>query len=91
MSRSTSEPSLVPEHLRAAQYFPVIDKDLMTARVRPTNDRSLPTLKLSPEKKKAMWWPGRGSYTQYNPEFVFQPRPEWTPDDILKGCPGLRR
>eukprot|EP00930_Biecheleria_cincta_P074040 TRINITY_DN61276_c0_g1_i1.p1 TRINITY_DN61276_c0_g1~~TRINITY_DN61276_c0_g1_i1.p1 ORF type:complete len:177 (+),score=30.02 TRINITY_DN61276_c0_g1_i1:73-603(+) len=90
MSRSTSEPTLVPEDRKAVMHFPVLDKDLITARVRPTNDGTIPAIKLSPEKKKAMWWPGRGSYTQYTPEFVFQPRPEWTPDDILKGA-GMRR
>eukprot|EP00930_Biecheleria_cincta_P046847 TRINITY_DN32372_c0_g1_i1.p1 TRINITY_DN32372_c0_g1~~TRINITY_DN32372_c0_g1_i1.p1 ORF type:complete len:175 (-),score=27.05 TRINITY_DN32372_c0_g1_i1:136-660(-) len=88
MNRSASESGInmdgVPDHLKACMHFPVVDKDIMTARVSPTLDGTVPKFTLKPEQKKAMWWPGRGSYTQYNPSFSFAPPPEWTPDDILK-------
>eukprot|EP00440_Ansanella_granifera_P001487 gb/GFBE01001602.1/.p1 GENE.gb/GFBE01001602.1/~~gb/GFBE01001602.1/.p1 ORF type:complete len:182 (+),score=31.93 gb/GFBE01001602.1/:1-546(+) len=91
MRKSSSESAMIPDHLKAAAHFPVVDKDLMTARVKPTDDGTVPTLVLKPEQVKAMWWPGRGSYTKYHTEFKFADPPAWSPADILKDPASRRR
>mmetsp|Transcript_3942 Transcript_3942/g.10102 ORF Transcript_3942/g.10102 Transcript_3942/m.10102 type:complete len:189 (-) Transcript_3942:117-683(-) len=74
----------IPEHLRAVTRFPVNDKDLITGRVEKDPLGKVPRIKMHPEKAKAMWWPGRGHYIKFNPEFCFDEPPKWHPDDILK-------
>eukprot|EP00927_Polykrikos_kofoidii_P032050 TRINITY_DN27415_c0_g2_i1.p1 TRINITY_DN27415_c0_g2~~TRINITY_DN27415_c0_g2_i1.p1 ORF type:complete len:178 (+),score=32.81 TRINITY_DN27415_c0_g2_i1:149-682(+) len=74
----------LPAHLSGVVKFPVADKDLLTGRVEADELGRVPRIKMHPEKVKAMWWPGRGSYTKYNPEFLFEEPPAWTPADILK-------
>lgn len=81
----------VPEHLKAFTRFPVVDKDLMTCRVKRGDKGEIPVIRMHPQSIKAMWWPGRGVYTKYHPEFTFVERPEWTPEDILKDDGRKRR
>lgn len=86
LGRASSEASIpgIPEHLKAVSRFPVVDKDLLTARVRADPTGKKPIITFRPEEMKALWWPMRGTYTKYHPEFKFQDPPAWTPDDILK-------
>lgn len=89
IARSSSEGYLadVPDHLKAIARFPVVDKDLMTARVRPDPDGKVPKIKFQSEEVRALWWPMRGTYTKYHPQFRFEDPPGWTPEDILKVRP----
>lgn len=89
MQKSSSESALVPEHFKAAVHFPLVEKDLLTARVKPTTDGTVPKISFKPEKVKALWWPSRQHFVKYEPEFSFEEAPEWKPEDILKGY-GIR-
>mmetsp|Transcript_42857 Transcript_42857/g.87687 ORF Transcript_42857/g.87687 Transcript_42857/m.87687 type:complete len:172 (+) Transcript_42857:74-589(+) len=89
MQKSSSESALVPDHFKAAVHFPLVEKDLLTARVKPTTDGTVPKISFKPEKVKALWWPSRQHYVKYEPEFSFEEAPEWKPEDILKGY-GIR-
>mmetsp|Transcript_45757 Transcript_45757/g.85429 ORF Transcript_45757/g.85429 Transcript_45757/m.85429 type:complete len:173 (+) Transcript_45757:101-619(+) len=90
MQKSVSESALVPDHFKAAVHFPLVEKDIVTARVKPTTDGTVPKISFKPEKVKALWWPGKQHYVKYHPEFSFEDAPKWTPEDILKGY-GIRR
>ena len=90
MQKSASESALVPDHFKAAVHFPLVEKDLVTARVKPTTDGTVPKISFKKEKVKALWWPGKQHYVKYHPEFSFQEAPEWAPEDILKGY-GIRQ
>ncbi|CAJ1391824.1 unnamed protein product [Effrenium voratum] len=90
LQKSASESALVPDHFKAAVHFPLTEKDLLTARVKPTTDGTVPKISFKPEKVKALWWPGKQSYVKYHPEFSFKEAPEWSPEDILKGY-GIRQ
>eukprot|EP00933_Yihiella_yeosuensis_P061565 TRINITY_DN64396_c0_g1_i1.p1 TRINITY_DN64396_c0_g1~~TRINITY_DN64396_c0_g1_i1.p1 ORF type:complete len:195 (-),score=30.24 TRINITY_DN64396_c0_g1_i1:162-746(-) len=90
MRRSKSEVLNIPEEYRAVSHFPVVDKDLFTARVRPTNDGTVPKMTFKPTKVKAMWWPGKGHFVDYKPDFKFEEPPAWTPADILKDHGAMR-
>lgn len=81
-------PGEIPEHLQAVVKFPVDVKDLLTVRVKEDEFGRIPKIRMQPEKVKAMWWPGKGTFTRYNPQFCFEEAPEWTPAHILKGPPG---
>eukprot|EP00929_Paragymnodinium_shiwhaense_P124361 TRINITY_DN9960_c0_g1_i1.p2 TRINITY_DN9960_c0_g1~~TRINITY_DN9960_c0_g1_i1.p2 ORF type:complete len:186 (+),score=31.22 TRINITY_DN9960_c0_g1_i1:88-645(+) len=78
-------PGEIPEHLQAVVKFPVDVKDLLTVRVKEDDKGRIPRIRMHPEKVKAMWWPGIGTFTRFNPEFCFEEAPEWTPAHILKG------
>mmetsp|Transcript_64611 Transcript_64611/g.151432 ORF Transcript_64611/g.151432 Transcript_64611/m.151432 type:complete len:176 (+) Transcript_64611:83-610(+) len=90
MTKSASESALVPDEFKAAAHFPLVEKDLVTARVKPTTDGTVPKISFKPEKVKALWWPGKQHYVKYHPSFSFEDAPAWTPEDILKGY-GIRR
>mmetsp|Transcript_132007 Transcript_132007/g.232460 ORF Transcript_132007/g.232460 Transcript_132007/m.232460 type:complete len:250 (+) Transcript_132007:112-861(+) len=85
-SRSTSMPAL-PHKYRALASCPVVDRDIITIRQRDflgtsaprlapranvTDNSPAPRLQFRPETIKAMWWPGRGTYTKYHPVFTFE-------------------
>jgi len=74
----------IPDHLRPISRFPVVDKDLMTARVKRDPSGKVPTIAFHGEEIPALWWPGRGHYTKYHPEFKFEDPPAWIPEDILQ-------
>ena len=44
------EAALVPDHWKAAVHFPLVEKDLVTARVKPTADGTVPKISFKPEK-----------------------------------------
>ncbi|CAE7598605.1 unnamed protein product [Symbiodinium sp. CCMP2456] len=90
MRKSASESALVPDEFKAAAHFPLVEKDLVTARVKPTTDGTVPKISFKPEKVKALWWPGKQHYVKYHPTFSFEDAPAWTPEDILKGY-GIRQ
>lgn len=75
-SRSTSMPAL-PHQYRALASCPVAERDLITIRHqgKPTDSRPAPQLQFRPETIKAMWWPGRGTYTKFHPVFTFEEAP----------------
>lgn len=80
-------PGELPDHLQAVTKFPVDVKDLLTVRVKEDEKGRIPKIRMQPEKVKAMWWPGKGTFTRFNPQFCFEEAPEWTPAHILKAPP----
>lgn len=84
--RSASTPN-IPGPLAAVARFPVADRDMITGRVEADPKGMQPKIRMLPEKVKAMWWPGRGSYVRYQAEFSFEEPPSWTPDHILRPPP----
>jgi hypothetical protein len=92
MSRAASEGALgralaeLPEHMAPLGRFPVVDRDLMSARTRKMADGLTPTIRFKKEVVPVTW--GSGSIIQYKPEFILEERPEWLPEDLLKERPG---
>eukprot|EP00928_Gymnodinium_smaydae_P013432 TRINITY_DN14898_c0_g2_i1.p1 TRINITY_DN14898_c0_g2~~TRINITY_DN14898_c0_g2_i1.p1 ORF type:complete len:217 (-),score=32.07 TRINITY_DN14898_c0_g2_i1:54-611(-) len=86
-ARSRAGPSSslpeIPETLQAITKFPVDVKDLITGRVDHDEDGKEPKISMKREQIRALWWPGRGCYTKWKPEFRFT-EAEWSPDEILK-------
>merc|ERR1712194_515872 len=85
MSKSASAPSMnTPDDLSAIVRFPLVDKEMITARVKKHPEGKEPKIKMVRTDEKAMWWPGLQRYIKYEPVFSFDDPPQWTPNDILK-------
>lgn len=81
--RSSSTPQ-IPKKYEAVAAFPCRETNLLVSRPKLTEDGRVPSIRFRKEYAKAMWWPGRGTYTTYVPEFYFKDPPEWDPRDITK-------
>mmetsp|Transcript_51043 Transcript_51043/g.94395 ORF Transcript_51043/g.94395 Transcript_51043/m.94395 type:complete len:188 (+) Transcript_51043:67-630(+) len=77
----------IPSHFQAISKFPVQEKDIMTARVDGAEPGTVPRLRFHKEEVKAMWWPMKGHYVKWRPEFSFEDAPAWLPEDIIRERP----